>query len=40
MMSEAKRGALLVRLPDGLGIVTDVDLRNKVVVGGVSRTRP
>ena len=40
LMMADKRGALLVRLPDGLGIVTDVDLRNKVVVGGVSADAP
>ena len=31
------RSAILVRARDGLGIVTDVDLREKVVVGRVSR---
>ena len=38
-----KRSAILVRGPGGkgiAGIVTDVDLRNKVVVGGVSRHAP
>ena len=38
-----KRSAILVRDPGGhgiAGIVTDVDLRNKVVVGGVSRHAP
>jgi CBS domain-containing protein len=40
MMIAAKRSALLVETRDGLGIVTDVDLRNKVVVGGVSREAP
>ncbi len=38
-----QRSAILVRGPDGkgiAGIVTDVDLRNKVVVGGVSRHAP
>ena len=34
------RSAMLVRARDGLGIVTDVDLREKVVVGGVSRDAP
>ena len=34
------RSALLVRGRDGLGIVTDVDLRDKVVVGGVSADAP
>ena len=31
LMAEAGRSALLVRLRDGLGIVTDVDFRDKVV---------
>jgi CBS domain-containing protein len=38
-----KRSAILVRAADGrgiAGIVTDVDLRDKVVVGGVSRQAP
>ena len=38
-----QRSAILVRGPGGkgiAGIVTDVDLRNKVVVGGVSRHAP
>ena len=38
-----KRSAILVHGPGGkgiAGIVTDVDLRNKVVVGGVSRHAP
>ena len=34
------RSAILVRTRDGLGIVTDVDLREKVVIGGVSRDAP
>ena len=34
------RSAVLVRAREGLGIVTDVDLREKVVVGGVSRDAP
>ena len=34
------RSAILVRARDGLGIVTDVDLREKVVVGRVSRDAP
>ena len=34
------RSAIIVRARDGLGIVTDVDLRDKVVVGGVSRDAP
>jgi CBS domain-containing protein len=40
MLSEAKRSAMLVRLRDGLGIVTDVDFRDKVVLLGVSRDEP
>ena len=39
LMAEG-RSALLVRSRDGLGIVTDVDLRDKVVVGGVSPDAP
>ena len=42
-MIAEKRSAILVRGPGGqgiAGIVTDVDLRNKVVVGGVSRHAP
>ena len=42
MISE-KRSAIIVQAPEGrgiIGIVTDVDLRNKVVVGGVSRHAP
>ena len=34
------RSAILVRLRDGLGIVTDVDFRDKVVVGGISAEAP
>ena len=34
------RSAILVRAREGLGIVTDVDLRDKVVAGGVSRDAP
>ena len=40
MLSEAKRSAMLVRLRDGLGIVTDVDFRDKVVLLGISRDEP
>ena len=40
MMIAERRSAMLVKTRDGLGIVTDVDLRNKVVVGGVSRDAP
>ena len=39
MIAES-RSAILVRTRDGLGIVTDVDLREKVVAGGVSRDAP
>ena len=43
IMIAEKRSAILVRTRDGngiQGIVTDVDLRNKVVVAGVSRHAP
>ena len=40
LMTAHGRSAILVRARDGLGIVTDVDLREKVVVGGVSRDAP
>ena len=40
MLAEAGRSALLVRLREGLGIVTDVDFRDKVVLSGVSREAP
>ena len=40
MMIAEGRSAVLVRARDGLGIVTDGDLRGKVVVGGVSREAP
>jgi CBS domain-containing protein len=39
-MAAAGRSAILVRTREGLGIVTDVDLRSKVVAGGVSRDAP
>ena len=39
-MNSDGRSAILVRARDGLGIVTDVDLREKVVVGRVSRDAP
>ena len=40
-MAEAGASAALVRLPDeGLGIVTDSDLRDRVVAGGVSADAP
>ncbi len=37
IMTAKGLSAILVRARDGLGIVTDVDLRENVVVGGVSR---
>jgi CBS domain-containing protein len=40
MLADAGRSALLVRLREGLGIVTDVDFRDKVVLSGVSRDAP
>jgi CBS domain-containing protein len=40
LMIDEERSVILVQTPDGLGIVTDVDMRNKVVVGGVSRDAP
>ena len=40
LMNSDGRSAILVRTRDGLGIVTDVDLREKVVVGRVSRDAP
>jgi CBS domain-containing protein len=40
MMIADGRSAVLVRARDGLGIVTDGDLRAKVVAGGVSRDAP
>jgi CBS domain-containing protein len=40
LMIDERRSVILMRTRDGLGIVTDVDLRNKVVVGGVSREAP
>ena len=40
MMIAEGRSAVLVRAREGLGIVTDGDLRGKVVVGGVSRDAP
>ena len=39
-MTAEGRSAILVRARDGLGIVTDLDLREKVVVGGISRDAP
>ena len=39
-MNTDGRSAVLVRTRDGLGIVTDVDLRKKVVIGRVSRDAP
>jgi CBS domain-containing protein len=40
MMIADGRSAVLVRTREGLGIVTDGDLRGKVVAGGVSRDAP
>jgi CBS domain-containing protein len=40
LMIDEGRSAILVSARDGLGIVTDVDMRDKVVVGGVSRDEP
>jgi CBS domain-containing protein len=40
LMAAEKRSALLVRTPAGLGIVTDLDLRDKVVGEGLSREAP
>ncbi len=40
LMTTGGDSAVLVRTRDGLGIVTDADLREKVVVGGVSRDAP
>jgi CBS domain-containing protein len=41
LLIDEHRSAILVRLADGgLGIVTDVDFRDKVVVGGVSPDAP
>ena len=40
LMSREGHSAVVVRTRDGLGIVTDVDLRERVVIGGVSRDAP
>ena len=40
LMGAEKRSALLVRTRDGLGIVTDLDLRDKVVANGLSADTP
>jgi CBS domain-containing protein len=40
LMAAERRSALLVRTPGGLGIVTDLDLRDKVVGDGLSRDAP
>jgi len=40
MMRKAGVSALLVRLREGMGIVTDVDFRDKVTVEGVSPDQP
>ena len=39
-MTAEGRSAILVRTREGLGIVTDTDLREKAVAGGVSRDEP
>ena len=39
-MTAEGRSAILVRAREGLGIVTDTDLREKAVAGGVSRDAP
>jgi len=39
LMQAEKRAALLVRTRDGLGIVTDRDLRDKVLARGLSPKR-
>ena len=39
-MTAQGRSAILVRTREGLGIVTDTDLREKAVAGGVSRDAP
>jgi CBS domain-containing protein len=40
LMADKRLSALLVKTREGLGIVTDVDLRDKVVAGGISRDAP
>ncbi len=40
LMEAENRSALLVRTPSGLGIVTDQDLRNKVLASGASPEMP
>ncbi len=40
LLMDAGRSAILVRTRDGLGIVTDVDFRDKVVVGGIPSDAP
>jgi CBS domain-containing protein len=40
LMADTGRSAILVRTRESLGIVTDVDLREKVAAGGVSRDAP
>ena len=40
LMAVEGRSALLVQVPEGLGIVTDVDLRDKVVAGTIPREAP
>ncbi|MGH2675690.1 MAG: DUF294 nucleotidyltransferase-like domain-containing protein [Actinomycetota bacterium] len=40
LMARERRSALLVRADGGVGIVTDADLRTKVVAQGLSSSRP
>jgi CBS domain-containing protein len=40
LMADKRLSALLVETREGLGIVTDVDLRDKVVAGGVTVEQP
>jgi CBS domain-containing protein len=40
LMIDERRSVILVKTPEGLGIVTDVDMRDKVVVGGMSPRAP
>ena len=40
IMGEGGRSCILVHAPEGLGIVTDVDMRDKVVRGDVPRDAP
>jgi CBS domain-containing protein len=40
IMAEGGRSCILIHTPQGLGIVTDVDMRDKVVMGDISRDAP